>query len=126
MSLLQSLRTARRLTGWVLLGFVLSLSAAMASPIVNPQSTELICTGSGAMKLIVIGQDAQDGDAQAQSAGMDCPLCVTPAAPPSQACPASPSQQALAHVLQPIAAAHIAALTAAPLPARGPPLLQNY
>jgi hypothetical protein len=29
----------------------------------------------------------------------------------------------LAHVMQPIAAAHIAALTAPPLPSRGPPAL---
>ena len=110
---------ARKLTRFVLLGFAISLAAAMASPLVNPKSTELICTSTGAMKLIVIGED---GSSQAQSASMDCPLCLSPSAPPpSSSHTPSPSQRSLSHVLRPVAAAHIAALTAAPLPARGPP-----
>lgn len=119
MHILQSLRTARRLIACVLLGFSLSLAVATASPIVNPKNTELICTSTGAMKLIVIGED---GAAQTQSANMDCPLCLTPGAPPpSVSAQLAPSQRALSHVLRPVAAAHIAALTSAPLPARGPP-----
>jgi hypothetical protein len=53
---------------------------------------------------------------------MDCPLCATSSAPPPPVLrlSAEPAQP-LAHVLQSIPAAHIAALTAAPLPARGPP-----
>lgn len=110
---------ARKLTRFVLLGFAMSLAAAMASPLVNPTSTELICTSTGAMKLMVIGED---GNAQAQSAGMDCPLCLNPSAPPPFASDSlAPSQRSLSHVLRPLAAAPIAALTAAPLPARGPP-----
>ena len=109
----------RKLTRFVLLGFSLSLLAATASPLIKPKNTELICTSTGVMKLIVFGED---GTAQEQSVGMDCPLCLTPGAPPpSVSALLAPSQRALSHVLRPVAAAHIAALTAAALPARGPP-----
>ncbi|HEY5580804.1 MAG TPA: DUF2946 domain-containing protein, partial [Rhodoferax sp.] len=43
------------------------------------------------------------------------------APPPPVAHAATEPMQALGHVLQGIPAAHIAALSAAPLPARGPP-----
>jgi len=51
---------------------------------------------------------------------MDCPLCGSPGLsfPPVVVLPVvSP----LAHGLRPLVVAHLASLTAAPLPARGPP-----
>ena len=78
-ALFQNLRRATALARWVLLGFVLSLGVAIASPIVNPQATQLICTGSGAMKVIVT---SADGSTQVVSQSMDCPLCVSMIAPP--------------------------------------------
>ena len=117
---LQALRSLRWLARLVLAWFVLSLGVAVASPLVNPQSMELICSGSGAIKLLV---KTDDGAQEVPSHTLDCPLCAHVGAPP-------PAPQAdvvvvhpLAHALRPIPAAHIAARTAAPLPPRGPPAL---
>ncbi|HSV52489.1 MAG TPA: DUF2946 family protein [Burkholderiaceae bacterium] len=112
------LRTARNLARLVLAWFVLSIGAAVASPMVNPQAMELICTSTGAMKVLV---KTSDGVKEVASHTLDCPLCATVGTPPPAARAKAEPQQALAYVLQPIAAAHIAWLTAAPLPARGPP-----
>lgn len=110
----------RRFACFVLAWFALSVGVAIASPFVNPQSLELVCTASGDVKLVAAGDDG----AQVQRGHtLDCPLCVHfgAAAPPPVAAASLP--QPLAHALKPIAAAHIAARTAAPLPARGPPYL---
>lgn len=114
------LRQARFLARLVLAVFVLSLGVAIASPLVQPQSMELVCATGGAMKLIVKNAD---GTAQERGHTLDCPLCASVAAPPPviQAVMATPSP--LAYALQPLPAAHIAARTAAPLPPRGPPAL---
>lgn len=105
---------------WVLLCFALSLGVAVASPLVNPQAIQLICSGSGAMKLIAL---ADDGTAQVTRHGLDCPLCASThgGAPPSaDALPLAPPRP-LALALAAFFSAHITLLTAAPLPARGPP-----
>lgn len=114
------LRQARLLARLVLAGFVLALGVAIASPLIHPQSMELVCATGGAMKLIVKNVD---GTAQERGHTLDCPLCASLAAPPPaiQAVVALPSP--LAHALRPLPAAHIAARTAAPLPPRGPPAL---
>ena len=117
---MQILRNAHLIARFVLVWFALSIGVAIASPLVKPQAFELICTGTvGVMKLLI---QTDDGPQDVASYTMDCPLCATSSAPPPPVLhlcvePAQP----LAHVLQSIPAAHIAALTAAPLPARGPP-----
>lgn len=115
---MHALRSARHLARLVLAWFVLSLGVAMASPVVQPQSLELICTSSGALKVLI---KSADGVKEASSHTLDCPLCSHIGSPPPHAQGVAEPVQPLAHVLQPIAAAHIAWLTAAPLPARGPP-----
>ena len=117
-TLLQNLRRASSLARWVLLGFVLSLGVAIASPIVNPQATQLICSASGGMKIIVT---TADGSAEVASQSMDCPLCVSIIAPPPVLKSNFEPVQPLSYALQPIPAATIAQRTAAPPPARGPP-----
>jgi hypothetical protein len=52
---------------------------------------------------------------------MHCPLCAAGGAPASVLLNMPQPLHPLSHVLQSISAAHIAALTAAPPPARGPP-----
>ena len=117
---MQTLRHARFLARLVLVWFALALGVAIASPLVKPQSTELVCASGGAMKLIV---KSDDGKPVQSGHTLDCPLCATIGAPPPlvQLPVAVPS--ALAQALLPIAAAHIAGRTAAPLPPRGPPTL---
>jgi hypothetical protein len=117
-SLLQTLRRATSLARWVLLGFVLSLGVAIASPIVNPQATQLICSATGGMKLIVT---TADGSTEVASQNMDCPLCVSIIAPPPVLKSGFEPVQPLSYALRAIPAAVIAQRTAAPPPARGPP-----
>ena len=116
---MQRLRHAIQLTRLVLVWFALSVGVAIASPIVNPQGMDLVCTSTGSMKLVVQGDD----EAAASSHTLDCPLCASISAPPLALNIALTQPSPLAHVMQPLAAAHIAALTAPPLPSRGPPEL---
>lgn len=115
---MQSLRNAHLLARFVLVWFALSIGVAIASPIVKPQALELICSGAGVMKVLV---KTDDGTKEVARHTLDCPLCISISAPPPVARLTAEPIQALAHVLQSIPAAHIASLTAAPLPARGPP-----
>lgn len=115
-------RTFSALRLWVLGWFMASLGVAIAAPIVHPQSIQLICSSTGTIMLVM---QTDDGTVEKMgSSGMDCPLCTSAGAPPT-----APTHGGLiappplAHALQPIEAARIAAATAAPLPARGPPTL---
>ena len=106
---------------WVLLWFVLSLGVAVASPLVNPQAMELVCSSAGSIKAVV---HTEDGAQEMGASHMDCPLCVLSGAPPpAVAVPAFDLPLPLGRVVQAIPAARLAAATAAPLPARGPPAL---
>lgn len=117
---MDALRRAHLLARLVLVWFALSIGVAVAAPIVSPQAMELICSGSGAMKVLV---KTDDGAKEVSSHSLECPLCASVSAPPPVARSVAAPDQALGHVLQPIPAARIASLTAAPLPARGPPAL---
>jgi hypothetical protein len=112
-----ALRSARHLARLVLVWFALSLGAAIASPLVKPAQIELLCTGSGALKLLVKG----DVGGEATSHKLDCPLCAGLDAPPPLPQLNLPVIVPRGYAVQPIPAARIAALVAAPLPARGPP-----
>ncbi len=114
------LRQARTLARLVLAWFALTLGVALAAPAVQPQVLQMVCTGTGVMKMVAV----QDGGAVQQSPShtLDCSLC-TPAAPPPAVVQAGTQAQPLAHAVQPIPSARHAARVAAPLPARGPPLL---
>lgn len=107
----------------VLAWFALSIGVASAAPLIQSQGFELICTSTGAMKMVAIG-DEDGSDQTALGAGhLDCPMCLPHAAPPPPVLQlAAPTQSPLRHALQPVERARIAAITAAPLPARGPPL----
>ena len=115
---MQHLRHAILLTRYVLVWFVLSVGVAVASPMVSPKAMDLVCSSSGSMKLVVQGDD----DATT-SHTLDCPLCASVVAPPPTFNTALTQPSPLAHALLPIEAAHIASVTAPPLPSRGPPQL---
>ena len=117
---MQSLRNAHLLTRLVLVWFALFIGASVASPLVKPQETQMVCSAMGGMKM-VMGDDA--GDSQTSSGGMDCPLCAHVSAPPPAVVMCFEPVNTLAHALRPIPAAHIAWSTRAPLPPRGPPAL---
>ena len=115
---MQALRNAHIFARLVLVWFALSIGVAFASPIVSPKSFEMVCTGNG---FVQISSDAEPGDANVSSHGMDCPLCMSVLAVGSVQHPEFGAQAPLSYALRPIAAAHIAWLTAAPMPPRGPP-----
>lgn len=116
---MSSRRTLSLLRLWVLAWFVTSIGVSVASPLIHPQSIEIICSGSGAIKWLV---QTDEGAVEMGTASMDCPLCATASgAPPSSATWTPPTPDPLAHAVHPVEAARIAAATAPPLPARGPP-----
>ncbi len=119
MSTLQTLRQAHWLTRLVLVWFALFIGAAVASPLVMPVAGQMVCTAMGGMKMVM----DDDGKDVQPTASMDCPLCASMVAPPAPLAQAFEPTSALAHVLQTVPAAHIAGLTGAPLPPRGPPAL---
>jgi hypothetical protein len=119
MSNMQILRNAHFLARFVLVWFALFIGVATATPLVQPGNLQMICSASGAMKLI--DADQPDGEPRL-SAAMDCPLCASVALPPPLARDGLVMVSPLAHALKPVVAAHIAAATAPPLPSRGPPV----
>ena len=115
---MQILRNAHLLARFVLVWFAFSLGVVVASPIVNPQTAELICAGAGVMKRIV---QTDDGAKDVSGTMLDCPWCATGGAPPQSFHVKFESLAPSGHVLQSIPLGIVVALTAAPLPARGPP-----
>jgi hypothetical protein len=120
MTLMHTLRNSPWLAKLALLWFALTLGAAVASPMVNPQTELVICTGVGMLK-VVLNDDGSYRTTTSPSDGMHCPLCAAGGAPVSVVLNTPQPLHPLSPVLQSIPAAHIAALTAAPPPARGPP-----
>ncbi|MDA8452887.1 DUF2946 domain-containing protein [Acidovorax sp. NCPPB 3859] len=111
----------RRLAPLVLAWWMLAFGMAAASPLLHPQSLQVVCNAAGAAKLVAV-QDDGSGLREMGQHGLDCALCLAPGAPPpAPQVLAVPMEQPLAHVLQPVEAARLAALVGAPLPARGPP-----
>jgi len=116
---MQTLRNAHLLARLVLVWFVLFVGVSVASPLVNPQGGQMVCSAMGGMKMVNSGDGSSD-TAQ-PSSSMDCPLCVQVSAPPSPVVISFDTTSVLAHALRPIPSAHIAWLTGSPLPPRGPP-----
>lgn len=119
---MQALRNAQHIARLVLAWFVCSIGVAVASPVIHPKAMDLVCSSGGSMKLVVVGDD--DSHTASSSHTLDCPLCATLIAPPVLGQPALPTHSPLAHAMQPVEAARIAAPAAPPLPSRGPPPLR--
>ncbi len=115
---LQSLRNAHRLTRLVLVWFALFVGVAVASPLVNPEGVQLVCTTAGSVKLLHI--DADGEEAQGSHNGLHCALCLPVAAPPVVSVSA-PVHVALTYALRPLEQARLASLIGLPWQARAPP-----
>ena len=126
---MQTLRNAHLLARFVLVWFVLFVGVSVASPLVNPQTSQMVCSAMGGMKMVLVDDGAQgglksdSGDTFKLSSSMDCPLCAQFSAPPCPVVFSFDTTSALAHALRPVPSAHIAWLTGSPLPPRGPPAL---
>lgn len=115
---MQPLRSARFLARFVLAWFALVIAAAAATPVIQPQALEMICSGGG-MKLVAAG-DLDDGQPPTATS-LDCPLCLAVAPPPAAMLPVQP--RPIERALPSIPSERPIALLAAALPARGPPSL---
>ena len=112
------LRHSRLITRFVLVWFALSVGVAIASPLVKPQNLQLICSASGASKLIAGGVDDQ-GDAAQQH--LHCPLCAALGAPPPLEIISFSAAPPLRYALPVQELVRVAPIAAAPPPSRGPP-----
>ncbi|PIF90716.1 hypothetical protein CLU86_1605 [Acidovorax sp. 62] len=117
---MQRLRSLSLLARLILAWFVLTVGVAIASPIVHPQTMELVCTTGGAAKLVVLDDDGEQATTALHHT-LDCPLCLQFSAPAALDQAAVVHPEPLAHALQKAVAATMAALVGAPLPPRGPP-----
>ncbi|PKO62909.1 MAG: hypothetical protein CVU24_01690 [Betaproteobacteria bacterium HGW-Betaproteobacteria-18] len=108
-----------KLWRWMLAWFVISLGVAVASPMVKPAATGVICTSTGAFKVVV---QSDDGAVGLGALGMDCPLCLVADAPPATLLLLPHALPAPAFNIQPIPIAPAVASTAVPPPARAPPI----
>lgn len=119
MHLLRSSLTFIRL---VLAWFVLTLGVASAAPLLHPVTMTVVCA-EGGTKLMVVDADGAPAASHGSGHTLDCPMCLPAAIPPGLLAQAVPTLQAQPCASHPFASAHIAALTGAPLPPRGPPRL---
>ena len=111
-----STRIARLALAWL----VLAVGVAAASPLFHPQTMALVCSAAGEMKLVVTHEDGSVQELGHHT--LDCAMCLPAGGPPlALSAYAIPALPPLAHALQPVEAARLAALVGAPLPARGPP-----
>ena len=115
---MQYLRNTTHIIRFVLVWFALSVGLAIASPMVQPKAMDMVCTSTGSMKLVHQGDEDSSTFA---SPTLDCPLCVIICAPPPAFNTTLTQASPLSHALLPTVAAHIASLTAPPMPSRGPP-----
>jgi len=115
---MQTLRSSKLIAKLVLVWFALFLGSAIASTVIQPGNLQMVCSTGGVMKMVDTNGDGEEFKA---SANMDCPLCASVTVPPSPSTVHFEKPSPLAHALQPVAAAHIASVTAPPLPSRGPP-----
>ncbi len=110
--------TARLIARWVLMWFALSLGVAIASPMVNPLATEMVCSAAGVMKIVV---QNDDGSTELLGLSLDCPLCANLGAPPPPPVLLAEPVFDLAFALLPLEMARIASLLRGPWQARAPP-----
>lgn len=127
MSPLQFLRQSKHIARWVLVWFALSMTAAVAAPVLNPQGLTVVCTAAGQVKLV---STDDTGNAAELAAGLhqhlDCVLClslVAPSAPDVQV--PLPNARAAQEPVR-VSDAFVPQLRALTLPARGPPAQAGY
>ena len=119
MTLLHTLRNTPWLARLALLWFALTLGAAVASPMVNPQEELIICTSAGMVKVKLHADGSISTEASSE---LSCPLCVVGGAAPPAFVSLEPAPvPALTYVQPGITSVLMAAPTAALPPSRGPP-----
>ncbi len=120
-SLFQRLRRANKLVIAVLFLYGLTLSVAMAAPVFSGKGISMICTSTG---IKFVNESGKIVDGKTTTHTLECSFCMPTAIAPDVPTPeVCPPVHALSYATQSIPAARLAAIVAAPLPARGPPVL---
>jgi hypothetical protein len=115
---METLRRLHRLTCQLLLvWFALSVGIAVAAPILQPHSGDVVCSGSGAL----MPMPADSGGTPTADHDHDCRLCAVIGAPPVFPGFAAHQQPADTPILQ--LPAPVPAQEPVPFQQRGPPLL---
>jgi glucan phosphoethanolaminetransferase (alkaline phosphatase superfamily) len=117
---MHGLRSFRWIAQLVLAWFALFLGSAIASTVIEPDSVQIVCAAGGGMKMVDM---SEDDEALMSTLSLDCPLCAFVTVPLLTSSARFEQLSSLAHALHPFAAAHMASVTAPPLPSRGPPAL---
>lgn len=121
---MQRLRSSRNFVRFVLTWLALALAAAVASPVIHPVASDLVCSASGLVKLVSSDDLGQAGDTgTALHHTLDCPLCLHLYTPPVpaialQVAALAPHDAAFPRLPAPPRASR----SAAALPPRGPPV----
>ena len=115
---MQTLRNAHALTRLVLVWFALFIGVAVASPLVNPEGMQLVCTTAGSAKLVQLDADGQAAGDSVH--GLHCPLCLPMSAPPMVLLQTQ-FHMGLSFALAPPEQARLASLIGLPWQARAPP-----
>jgi len=71
---MQRMRSLTAVVRAVLAWYVLTLSVAIASPMVKPQQMDLICSSAGEVKLVMLGDDGPFEPLLPHT--LDCPACL--------------------------------------------------
>jgi hypothetical protein len=116
---MQTLRHAHRIARFVLVWFALSIGVAIASPLVKPQNLQLICSGSGALKVIAGSEDGKTSGTS--NLTLDCPLCAGLGAPPPLEAVGFTATAPLRYALPRLNTGRFTPTLATPPPASGPP-----
>jgi hypothetical protein len=117
----QALRNASFLGRLVLAWFALFIVAAVAGALLQPQSVELLCSGTGAVKLLVKNSSGGGEEQPAAAHTLDCPLCASIVAPLVAQANAPGAAQPQVYASRSNPSPHPATAESGPLPARGPP-----
>ena len=102
----------------VLVWFALFIGVAVASPLVNPEGVQLVCSATGSVKWVQPNADGDD--ASSGKHGLQCPLCLPVAAPPVASAEAG-AHVGLLFALHPLQQTRPVGLTRQPWQARAPP-----
>jgi hypothetical protein len=117
---LQSLRETRAIIRWMLASFLLSIGAAIATPLIQPQTLSLVCSTGGGVA-VVVSQDGTITPADEAGHTLQCVMCLPGGAPPvADFVLALPTALALSRPEAPPAPAHWR--LAEPTSARDPPV----
>lgn len=69
---MRKLRQSKAIARWVLLWFSLFIGSSVATTLLVPEKSALVCTAGSGVKLVSLSSDGQEST----PVGLHCPLCL--------------------------------------------------